>query len=291
MKLSKKILAAIFTMVVVTAYAGSSVFASEATQTISEPVKSASINNTLSGTATDNTVGNDSSVGNDSNDIQDQVNDTDITVNDQGQVFKDGVLIDEQGEVLTPEDQGEISDDADAEVTEDISDKKDSNTVKNADKDKKDSKDNVKDKADDKPSYSEKDLRLLSALIYAEAGGQPYEGQLGVANIILNRLKSDAFWHVKSIRDVIYDRKWSVQFAVTVKYSKTGTSAMSKALKCYDTDPKTMQRAIKAAKAALEGENSIGNFLCFQNKRYTNSIKKKYPNYKVIGDHIFYRTK
>jgi spore germination cell wall hydrolase CwlJ-like protein len=76
---------------------------------------------------------------------------------------------------------------------------------------------------------------------------------------------------------------------------------MDKALKSYDTGKFTgsntesqknpMARAIKAAKAALNGKNNIGNYLCFQNKRILSSIKKNYSSYKIIGDHIFYRTK
>lgn len=158
-----------------------------------------------------------------------------------------------------------------------------------------------KKEAAKKPSYSEKDLRLLASLIYAEAGNQSYEGMLAVANVVLNRVKSNAYWHVDTIEEVIYDHKWSVQFSVTVKNKKTGLSMLDKALKCYDTgkftggnpeaEKKAMKRAIKAAKAALEGTNNIGDYLCFQSKSNASSIKKKYSDYKIIGCHIFFRTK
>ncbi|MBH1941579.1 cell wall hydrolase [Mobilitalea sibirica] len=151
-----------------------------------------------------------------------------------------------------------------------------------------------------KPSYSEKDLRLLASLIYAEAGNQSYNGMLAVANVVLNRAKSDVYWHVDTVEEVIYDKKWAVQFSVTIKSKKTGLSMLDKALKGYDTgkftganpeaEKKAMKKAIKAAKAALEGENNIGSYLCFRaNNRYASSIKKKYDDYKIIGDHIFYR--
>lgn len=153
-----------------------------------------------------------------------------------------------------------------------------------------------------KPSYSEKDLRLLAALVYAEAGNQSYSGMLAVANVVLNRVKSDIYWHANTIEEVIYDRKWSVQFAVTVKSKKTGMSMLDKALKAYDTgeftggnpaaEKEAMDRAIKVAKHALNGKNNIGDFLCFQNKRSASRIKRNYPgDYKILGDHIFYRTK
>lgn len=153
-----------------------------------------------------------------------------------------------------------------------------------------------------KPSYSEKDLRLLSSLIYAEAGNQSYKGMLAVANVVLNRVKSPLYSHCDSIKEVIYDRKWSVQFAVTIKSKKTGLSMLDKALNSYDTgkfsgsnpeaEKKALNKAIKAAKAALEGENNIGSYLCFNAvNRSSSRIKKLYPDYKIIGGHIFYRTK
>ncbi|MDI9509780.1 MAG: cell wall hydrolase [Clostridiales bacterium] len=158
----------------------------------------------------------------------------------------------------------------------------------------------VKAKTKEKPTYSKKDLRLLSSLIYAEAGNQSYKGMLAVGNVVLNRVNSKAYSHVNTVEEVIYDRKWAVQFTVTVKNKSTGKSALDKALEYYDTgkfkgknpeaEKKAMNRAIKAAKAALSGENYIGDFLCFRVNRNTASIRKKY-SYKVLGDHIFYRTK
>lgn len=153
-----------------------------------------------------------------------------------------------------------------------------------------------------KPSYSEKDLRLLACLVYAEAGNQSYKGMLAVANVVLNRVKSPVYSHCNTIKEVIYDKKWSVQFAVTVKSKKTGLSILDKALAAYDSgkftgsnpeaEKKAMNKAIKAAKAALEGENNIGNYLCFNAvNKSTSRIKKQYPDYKIIGSHIFYRTK
>ena len=37
------------------------------------------------------------------------------------------------------------------------------------------------------------DLTLLAAIIYCEAGGEPYEGKVAVGNVVLNRVKSVAF--------------------------------------------------------------------------------------------------
>ncbi|HHT97827.1 MAG TPA: cell wall hydrolase [Clostridiales bacterium] len=153
-----------------------------------------------------------------------------------------------------------------------------------------------------KATYSKSDLRLLSALIYAESGGESYQGKLAVANVVLNRVKSPVYSHAKNIKQVIYDKKWAVQFAVIVKNKKTGTSPIDRALQLYDTgkypgrnnkiEKVAMDQCIKAAKAALEGKNNIGKILCFNSlKCSTTKIKRNYPGYKIIGNQIFYRTK
>jgi len=191
----------------------------------------------------------------------------------------------------------EVTDQIKEENTKADNDKEDANK-KSRDKSAKDSKDTKTKKAAKKPSYSESDLRLLASLIFAEAGNQSYEGMLAVANVVLNRVKSNVYGHVNTIEEVIYDNKWAVQFAVTKK-NKSGVSILDNALKSYDTgkftgsNPKAekeaMKQAVKAAKAALEGENNIGSYLCFNAiNSGTKKIKKKY-SYKIIGDHIFYR--
>ncbi len=221
---------------------------------------------------------------------------------EEGMILGEGYYVDEQGQIYYDETTIKVEElvieDIPVEDTEEIDEEEDSKA------DVKDKTEPAKQEtipAVEKPSYSESDLRLLSSLIYAEAGNQSYKGMLAVANVVINRAKSDVYWHVNTIKEVIYDRKWSVQFSVTIKSSKTGTSALDRALKCYDTgkfnggNPKAeemaMARAIKAAKDALEGKNNIGDYLCFTYKNGTSSIRKKYPDYKIIGDHIFYRTK
>ena len=46
------------------------------------------------------------------------------------------------------------------------------------------------------------DLNLLSKLVYGEARGEPYAGQVAVAAVVLNRVKSSSF--PNSIAGVIY---------------------------------------------------------------------------------------
>ena len=51
---------------------------------------------------------------------------------------------------------------------------------------------------------SSSDLNLLSHLVYAEARGEPYSGQVAVASVVLNRVKSSSF--PNTVAGVIYER-------------------------------------------------------------------------------------
>lgn len=134
-------------------------------------------------------------------------------------------------------------------------------------------------------SYSSADVKLLACLIYTEAGNQSYKGKVAVGNVIMNRTKSKVFSHVKTIKDVIYDDKWAVQFGVTVGGSN---SPLAKALRTYKTtkNTKVMKSCIKAAKAALSGKNVVGSRLYFT--RYSKSLASRHSNSIKIGSHIFY---
>lgn len=135
--------------------------------------------------------------------------------------------------------------------------------------------------AEQKQSYTKSELKLLACLVQAEASNQSYKGKLAVANVVLNRVNSKKFNHVNTIKQVIYDKKWSVQFTVSVN------GMLADELKAYsDYSSKAEKSSIKAAKEALEGENNIGGYLNFT--RYSSSLAKRHPNHMKIGDHIFF---
>lgn len=306
MQTLKKLLATLFVTVMITTCFGATAFASELNQVGTQPEQTATTEdtaNTINNENTVNTVNTEDTVNtvndeNTSSTTADTLGQTDSNVTSEDGLTQKEVFIDEQGQVYYIDVEKEVPE---VIITEDAAEDKE---VENKEAENKEAEDKAKEKTEPvekKPAYSEKDLRLLACLIYAEAGNQSYNGMLGVANVVINRAKSDIYWHVDTIEEVIYDRKWSVQFAVTIKSKNTGLSMLDNALKKYDTgkftgsnpeaEKKAMQQAIKAVKAALQGDNNIGNYLCFQNKRSANSIKRKYPDYKIIGDHIFYRLK
>jgi spore germination cell wall hydrolase CwlJ-like protein len=295
---TKKLLVILFAVTMLSIY-GSSTAYGAITDTAATQTAQDTVTEDISNKVTDSMQPSESTID-DTEAAEDAPKDN-VYVDELGQVYVDGQKVDEQGQIIEEDP-----------LTEDsvvVEDKEDQNTDQSKNNNKKNEKKDSSDKASDskdvpaaaKPSYSQKDLRLLASLIYAEAGNQSYNGMLAVANVVLNRVKSNVYWHVTTIKDVVYDRKWSVQFSVTIKNKKTGSSMLDRALKLYDSgtftgsnmseEEKLMCKAIKAAKAALEGENNIGNYLCFTNKRYSGGIKKHYPDYRIIGDHIFYRTK
>ncbi|GED72731.1 hypothetical protein BRE01_64330 [Brevibacillus reuszeri] len=53
-----------------------------------------------------------------------------------------------------------------------------------------------------KVKVSERDMELLARLVYAEGRGEPYEGQVAIAAVVLNRVASSGF--PNTVREVIY---------------------------------------------------------------------------------------
>lgn len=131
----------------------------------------------------------------------------------------------------------------------------------------------------DEVDYTQDELKLLSCLVYAEAGNQSYEGKLAVANVVLNRVKSSKY--PNTINDVIYQPG---QFTVA------SSGSLAKQLDRYDSySSKAQLLAIKAAKAALSGANNIGSRLYFN--AYKSAVKKGYDKKKncvKIEDHLFW---
>ncbi len=108
------------------------------------------------------------------------------------------------------------------------------------------------------------EVRLLGALIYCEAGNQPYEGKLGVGAVVMNRVRSGAY--PNTIHAVIYA---SGQF----------TPAMTgKVARAYEGN--VPESCLQAAQAAINGETTIGDATHFRRAG-------KREGY-VIGDHVFW---
>lgn len=103
---------------------------------------------------------------------------------------------------------------------------------------------------------------LLAALIFCEAGNQPYEGQVAVGAVVLNRVKSESY--PNTISEVIYQ---SGQF----------TPAMTGWLDSVLASGGYTDSAVQAAEDALAGSNPVNDCLYFSTGG---------GGYQ-IGDHFF----
>lgn len=107
---------------------------------------------------------------------------------------------------------------------------------------------------------------LLAALIHCEAGGEPYEGQVAVGAVVMNRVRSQAY--PDTIHGVIYA---SGQF----------TPAMSGKVNKVLESGKIYESCIKAAEEALSGVSNVGDRTHF---RRNNGTRQGL----VIGNHVFF---
>lgn len=130
-------------------------------------------------------------------------------------------------------------------------------------------------------NYSKAELRLLSALIYCEAGGEAYNGKLAVGIVVMNRVRSAAF--PDSVKSVIYQR---------YQFGPVTNGALNKALSEYDSGKFTSQNekaCVKAAKEALSGQKSItvggktkkfGSYLFFSGRLHGYTYKLGHHQFK-----------
>lgn len=107
------------------------------------------------------------------------------------------------------------------------------------------------------------DKELLAALIFCEAGNQPYEGQVAVGAVVMNRVRSGVY--PDSISEVIYQ---SGQF----------TPAMTGWLDSVLAGQGYTDSAMQAAEDALAGSNPVGECMYFNTGGYGLQI----------GDHFFH---
>lgn len=114
--------------------------------------------------------------------------------------------------------------------------------------------------------FEEGDRYLLANLIYCEAGGEPYEGQVAVGAVVINRVLSSVF--PDTVSGVIYQRK---------QFSPVASGRLALALSQNKATPSCYQ----AADAAMSGTTNVGGCVYF---------RTPIPGLTgiQIGGHIFY---
>lgn len=113
-------------------------------------------------------------------------------------------------------------------------------------------------------AVSSGDLTLLSAIIFCEAGGESYAGQVAVGAVVLNRVKSSSF--PNSISGVVYQ---------SGQFSPVANGALARALANGN-----YRHCTSAAQAALAGSDNTGGAKFFHRVNGAAGL--------VIGNHVFY---
>ncbi|ADL08142.1 spore cortex-lytic enzyme [Thermosediminibacter oceani] len=122
--------------------------------------------------------------------------------------------------------------------------------------------------------FSARDIELLAKLVYAEARGEPYIGQVAVAATVLNRVKSPDY--PNTIPGVIYQKVNGYYQYCTVQDGQI-----------YLTPNETARRAVQDA---LAGWDPTGGAIGFYNPAKTNNAWVKSRQYMTtIGNHVFYK--
>ena len=88
-------------------------------------------------------------------------------------------------------------------------------------------------------------LRLMSAIIYSEAGNQSYAGKKAVGIVIMNRVKSRQF--PNSVKGVVYQRG---------QFSPVRNGSLARSFRLYDSG-KMSKSVKKAAASALNGSKTV----------------------------------
>lgn len=115
-------------------------------------------------------------------------------------------------------------------------------------------------------SFSDTDRQMLAAIIYCEAGAEPYAGKLAVGAVVVNRLLSSVY--PDTITGVIYQRK---------QFSPVASGRFDLAL----ANGKATSSCYQAADEAMAGNTNVGNCVYFRTPiEGLTGIQ--------IGGHIFY---
>ena len=115
-------------------------------------------------------------------------------------------------------------------------------------------------------SFADNDRYLLANLIYCEAGGEPYEGQLAVGAVVINRVLSSRY--PDTVYGVIYQKS---------QFSPAGSGRLDLALAKNSATASCYQ----AADEAMAGNTNVGGCVYF---------RTPIPGLSgiQIGNHIFY---
>lgn len=116
-------------------------------------------------------------------------------------------------------------------------------------------------------SFAEGDRYLLANLIYCEAGGEPYSGQVAVGSVVINRVLSSVY--PDTVTGVIYQ---------SGQFSPVASGRLALAL----AEGRATGSCYQAADEVMGGTTNVSNCVYFRTP--VDGIEPRYR----IGGHIFY---
>lgn len=116
-------------------------------------------------------------------------------------------------------------------------------------------------------SFAEGDRYLLANLIYCEAGGEPYVGQVAVGSVVINRVLSSVY--PDTVTGVIYQ---------SGQFSPVASGRLALAL----AEGRATASCYQAADEVMRGTTTVSNCVYFR-----TPVDGINPRYR-IGGHIFY---
>lgn len=122
-------------------------------------------------------------------------------------------------------------------------------------------------------TVSKEDLLLLQKIVMAEAEGEPYEGKVAVANVVLNRLRSANF--PDTIKEVIYQKR---------QFSPVANGRLKRV--------QPNKESVDAVNAALSGVKEVpDNTYFFLSLKLAQDLTVHHSQTYVatIGNHTFYK--
>lgn len=131
------------------------------------------------------------------------------------------------------------------------------------------SRGNITRSLNTKYNFSKYEMDLFYRVVYAESGNESYEGQLAVANVILNRIKDKRY--PDTLKGVVYQKYQFESVSSNMLYDRTPSESVK-----------------KAVQDAINGKNNIGDCISF----WATYVRKSHPLWDLpikyrIGVHVF----
>ena len=128
-------------------------------------------------------------------------------------------------------------------------------------------------------NFSQEELEVLCRIVEAEAGGEDEEGKLLVANVVINRVKDDAF--PNSIAEVVFQRGDGV-----TQFSPIADGSYYRV--------KISEETVKAVGRDLMGEDISKGALYFAARKYADNDRMKWFDDNLTflfehGGHEFFK--